>query len=174
MPSTFADLEAQAPAIGAFVRGRIETTGLCLLATLRSDGWPRVSGWELWLHDGHIYVGSMPAAMKAKDLQRDPRCCFITPLADKDDMSGEGKVFCTAREVTEVAEWDGARRAFEAVRGIDPLGEPGGAHLFALHPEGAAWTRVVDDELRISSWRAGGPVRERVRRGAAGDEIEEL
>jgi hypothetical protein len=174
VPTTFADLESEAPAIATFVRERIDATGLCLLGTLRSDGSPRVSGSELWLHDGHVYIGSMLHAMKAKDLQRDARCCFITPLADKDDMSGEAKVFCTAREITDPAEWDAARRAFEAERGMDPLGEPGGAHLFELHVEGAAWTRVEGgDALRISSWRADGGVRERVRRGTGG-EAEDL
>ena len=41
--------------------------------------------------DGRLYIGSMPNGVKAKDLQRDPRCCIITPLADKEDVGGEAR-----------------------------------------------------------------------------------
>ena len=98
-----------APTIAAFVEERIETTGLCFLATTRADGWPRVSPLELSVCDGRIYMGSMPGAMKAHDLQRDGRCCLITPLADKDDLGGEGKLFCRARQVEDLAEYEAVR-----------------------------------------------------------------
>jgi hypothetical protein len=106
--------------------------------------------------------------VKAQDLQRDPRCCVITTLADKDDLAGEAKVFCRAREIRAGAEWDAVRASFEELRGFDPIGEPGGAHLFELDIEGAAWQRVEGDTWRTTSWRAGSPVRERVREGADG------
>ena len=169
---TFTDFEAGAPEIAAFVRARIDATGLCFLATTRADGWPRVSGLELFVHDGRIYVGSMPNAVKVKDLRRDPRCCIITPLADKDDLSGEGKVFCRAREVTDAAEWERARASFLATRGFD-MGGPGGAHLFELSVEGAAWQRVEgEDQFRTSSWTADGGIRERTRVGALGESVD--
>jgi len=57
---TFAELEPAAPSIAAFFRQRIEVTGLSLVATTRSDGWPRVSAWEAFLADGRLYMGSMP------------------------------------------------------------------------------------------------------------------
>jgi hypothetical protein len=169
---TFADLEAAAPTIAAFLRDRIERTGLCFVGTTRSDGWPRVSGWELFLHDGRIYVGSMPNAMKVKDLRRDPRCCLITPLADKDDLSGDAKVFCRAREVDSKDEYERARKAFLEVRGFD-MGEFGGAHLIELEVEGAAFSRVDGvEEFHVSSWNPTDGLRERVRRGAIGESVE--
>lgn len=166
---TFADFEDSAPAIAGFVRERIDATGLCFVGTTRADGWPRVSPMELFECDGRLYVGSMPNAVKARDLRRDPRCCLVLPLADKDDMVGEAKLFCLAREVTEVAEWEAARAAFTELRGFDALGDPGGAHLFCLDVEGAAWQRVEGDDFRTSSWRAGEPVRERTRTGGLGE-----
>lgn len=162
---TFAEFETAAPTIADFVRARIDATGLCFVGTTRADGWPRVSPMEVFLCDGRLYVGSMPNAVKALDLRRDPRCCVIMPLADKDDMVGEGKLFCTAREVTETAEWEAARAAFTDQRGFDALGEPGGAHLFCLEVDGGAWQRVEGDDFRTTSWRTGGPVRERTRTG---------
>ena len=166
---TFADFETAAPAIADFVQRRIDDTGLCFVGTTRSDGWPRVSPMELFTCTGRLYVGSMPNAVKALDLRRDPRCCLIMPLADKDDMVGEAKLFCHAREVTDVAEWEGVRTAFLELRGFDPIGDPGGAHLFRLEVEGAAWQRVEGDDFRTTSWRAGEPVRERARTGATGE-----
>ena len=167
MPN-LADLEASAPTIAAFLGERIAKTGLCLLGTTRSDGWPRVSPIEVSVIDDRLYVGSMPNAVKAQDLQRDPRCCIVTPLADKDDLAGEAKAFCRAREVRTGAEWETVRAAFKAKVGFD-IGEPGGSHVFELDIEAAAWQRVEGDDWRTTSWRAGGEVRERVRNGPDGE-----
>src|SRR5215210_4488993 len=110
--ATFAELESAAPAIAAFAAERFEKTGLCFVGTVRSDGWPRVSPLEVFVQDGRLYMGSMPNAVKAQDLQRDPRCCIITPLADRDDLAGEAKLFCRGREIADRDEWERARKTF--------------------------------------------------------------
>lgn len=165
---TLADLRTSAPAIASFLTERITSTGLCVLGTTRSDGWPRVSPIELSIVDDRLYVGSMPNAVKAQDLQRDPRCCIVTTLADKHDLAGEGKAFCRAREVTGPEEWEPVRAVFKEKVGFD-IGEPGGSHIFELEIEAAAWQRVEGDDWRTTSWQAGGPVRERVRNGPDGE-----
>jgi hypothetical protein len=167
MPN-LAELGASAPTIAAFLGERIAKSGLCLLGTTRSDGWPRVSPIELSIVDGRIFVGSMPNAVKARDLQRDPRCCIITTLADKDDLAGEAKAFCRAREILEPEEWEPVRAVFREKVGFD-IGEPGGSHVFELDIEAAAWQRVEGDDWRTTSWRTGGGVRERVRNGPEGE-----
>lgn len=161
-------LDTDAPEIASFFRARITATGLVLVATTRSDGWPRVSPMDLQIIDDRLYVGSMPNAVKAQDLQRDPRCCIITPLAHKDDRSGEAKAFCRAREITDPDEWDQLRARWKAATGFD-IGELGGAHFFELDIDAAAWQRVEGDDWRTTSWRAGGSVRERVRNGPVGE-----
>ena len=55
---TFAAMEAAAPELARQVRERFDATGLCLVATLRSDGWPRVSPVEPLILDGQLYLGS--------------------------------------------------------------------------------------------------------------------
>jgi hypothetical protein len=166
--ASFSDLESAAPTIAAFFRQRIEATGLSLVGTIRSDGWPRVSGWEAFFVDGNLYMGSMPNAVKVLDLRRDPRCCVFTPIADKDDVTGEAKLFCRSREITDPSEWERVRKAFLDARGFD-MGEPGGSHLVTHAIDGAAWQRVEGDEWRTTSWTEGGGVRERVRSGALGE-----
>lgn len=169
--ATFQDLETNAPEIAAFIRGRIDATGLCLVGTTRRDGWPRVSAWELFLLNDLVYVGSMPNAVKVRDLRRDPRCCLFTPVADKDDLAGEGKLFCQAREINTENEHEEVRRGFEALRGFD-MGEFGGGHVLEMAIHGAAWQRLVGDEWRTTSWREGGAVRERSRTGPLGESVD--
>lgn len=171
MPVTFAELETLAPTIAEFAHRKIVDTGLSLVGTTRRDGWPRVSGWELFLCEGRLYVGSMPNAVKVRDLRRDPRCCILTPLADKDDVDGEAKLFCVAREVDDPDEWERARRTFEAERGFD-MGPPGPGHLFEMAITGAAYQRVVGDDYRTTSWAEGESVRERSRTGPLGESVE--
>src|SRR6478735_6443486 len=89
--TTFSQLDAAAPDLATPIRERLITTGLALLGTTRADGSPRVSPIEVTLHDGHLFVGMMPGSRKALDVGRDPRVCLLTPVADKDDLSGEGK-----------------------------------------------------------------------------------
>lgn len=169
--STFKQLQDHAPAIADHLAGKLTATGLGLLATTRRDGWPRVSPMEVSIIDGRLYVGSMPQAVKAKDLQRDPRCCLITPLADKDDLSGEVKAFCRAREIEDAEEWERVRAIWKEAMDLD-IGDPGGSHVFELDITAAAFQRVEGDEWRTTSWRAGDRVRERTRRGPLGESIE--
>ncbi|MDP1803789.1 MAG: pyridoxamine 5'-phosphate oxidase family protein [Acidimicrobiales bacterium] len=163
---TLDDLTAHAPAIAEFFHRKVAAAGLCFLGTVRADGSPRVSPLEVWVHEGGLYAGSMPGAVKARDLQRDPRCCLVTPLADKDDLAGEVKLFCQAREITDPVQWEGPRRAFEADRGFD-MGEPGGANLFCFDVDAAAWQRVEGDDWRTTSWTADAGPRERTRAGGS-------
>lgn len=169
--TTLADLGRAAPTIAAFVHERIAATRLCFLGTIRADGWPRVSPLEIFLHDGRMYMGSMAGSVKAHDLQRDPRCCVITPLADSDDHTGEAKLFCRAHEVHGGAEWEAVRVAFRELSGFD-LGEPGAAHLFTFDVEGAAWQRLEGgDTFRTTSWNPEHGIRE-YSRGVEGVRVE--
>jgi nitroimidazol reductase NimA-like FMN-containing flavoprotein (pyridoxamine 5'-phosphate oxidase superfamily) len=166
--STYHDLQREAPTIADHLGARLTSTGLGFVATCRSDGWPRVSPMEVSIIDGRLYVGSMPNAVKAKDLQRDPRCCLITTLADKDDLGGEVKAFCRARELADPVEWERVRATWKEAMDLD-IGDPGGSHVFELDIVAAAFQRVEGDEWRTTSWREGEPVRERTRRGPLGE-----
>lgn len=52
------------------------------MATLRRDGSPRISGTEVQFRDGQLQIGSMPDAVKAMDLRRDPRVAIHGPTRD--------------------------------------------------------------------------------------------
>src|SRR6478609_1541568 len=99
---TFSQLESSAPDLATPIRERFGATGLALLGTIRADGSPRVSPIEVTLHDGHLYVGMMPGSRKSLDVLRDPRISLLTPVADKDDLAGEGKLFGELRTVEDL------------------------------------------------------------------------
>jgi hypothetical protein len=49
--------EAAAPDLAARGRGRLEERHLCLVATLRRDGSPRISPVEPYFVDGELMLG---------------------------------------------------------------------------------------------------------------------
>jgi general stress protein 26 len=134
------------------------------IATLRKDGGPRISGIEIEFHDGEVWFGSMPDALKARDLRRDPRfalhCASVMP-ADDDPSSwpGDAKVAGVAVEVTDRGEIEAILRA----HGHDPAMFEG-SHLFRADLREVVLTRVVGDHLEIDLWQPGQGLRRFQRR----------
>ncbi len=67
------------------------------IATLRADGSPRISGIECEFADGDLRFGSMTAARKGADLERDPRFALHGPTfhpeeGKESDWPGEAKI----------------------------------------------------------------------------------
>ena len=98
MPS-WSEFEKEAPELAARVRERFDAHGHKTMATLRRDGSPRISGTETQFEEGELWIGSMPNALKARDLQRDPRFALHSASEDPDVWTGDAKVAGTAEEV---------------------------------------------------------------------------
>jgi hypothetical protein len=165
--STYAQFEAAAPTIAEPIRQRLEEAGLTFLATIRRDGSPRISPVEVEFIDGRLYYGSMPEARKVHDIARDPRCSLITPIVDKKDMRGEGKLFAEARLVTDLAEAERVLRTSAEGNEMDPealLGSP----VYEVVVHGASWQYVENDAWTTRSWKEGDQVRTRVRKDPTG------
>lgn len=100
MPSWSA-FAAAAPQLAATVRTRFAAHPFTLLATLRADGSPRISGIEVeFLDDGELRAGSMPRSGKSDDLDRDGRFCLHNVPAPRDDWAGDAKLSGTAHPTT--------------------------------------------------------------------------
>jgi hypothetical protein len=151
--STWNDIEDDAPDLAATVRGRFEATGLGMLASLRADGAPRISGIEPWFGDGELWLGMMPGSYKAKDLQRDPRFALHAATADKQMTEGDAKLAGLAVEVTDEATIDRARKGFAEVSGYEP--PPGPMHLFRLDIAEVVYLTVATDHMVITTWKPG-------------------
>ena len=149
MPS-WAKFEAEAPELAARVRERFEAHGHKTIATLRRDGSPRISGTEAQFRDDDLWIGSMWNAVKALDLQRDPRFALHSASEDPDVWTGDAKVAGIAEEITDsdrVLELNGA--------------EVGRSHLFRLDITEATTVGLSDDRkaLVIEVWTPGAGVR---------------
>ncbi|MFI6084834.1 pyridoxamine 5'-phosphate oxidase family protein [Streptomyces sp. NPDC051217] len=148
--ATWQQFENEEPEFASKIRARFEAAETHVLATLRKDGSPRVSGSEVAFLGPDLSFGSMPNAVKARDLRRDGRCAIHAhPSAE-----GDAKVSGIATEVTDPVE----KRRYTT--GSEP---PGDFHAFRLDLGEAVLTRVEGDELVIRLWRPGRPL-ETVRR----------
>lgn len=146
--SSWHEFEKQAPALAATVRGLLDAHKHKTLATIRKDGSPRISGTEVDFKDGELWLGSMPGAMKAFDLRRDPRMALhaspTTPdEANPSQWEGDAKLSGRALEVTDP----------EVLARFEMPGE--GPHLFRVDVTEAVWTRVEGDLLVIDMWHEG-------------------
>ena len=152
--ATWAEFEAQAPDLAARVRSRFEVHKHLLVATLRRDGAPRLSGIEATVALGELWLGMMPGSLKARDLQRDQRFALHNAPLDLELAEGDAKVGGRALEVTDPA----ALAAFWGALGRQPMP----ATVFRADLLDAAVTTVDGDELVIDAWRVGeGPRRTR-------------
>ena len=95
----WSEFEAEAPELAASVRARFDAHGHKTMATLRSDGSPRISGTEAVFDDDELWVGSMLNAVKARDLQRDPRFALHSASEDPGVWTGDAKIAGIAHEV---------------------------------------------------------------------------
>jgi pyridoxamine 5'-phosphate oxidase-like protein len=97
--ASWSEVEAEAPELTALARGFFDAHKHLTLATLRRDGSPRISGIEVEFEDGELVIGSMWRAVKALDLQRDPRFALHSASEDPDVWKGDAKVAGTMEEV---------------------------------------------------------------------------
>jgi hypothetical protein len=146
--TSWREFEEQAPKLAGVARRLMDQRKHKVLATLRKDGSPRVSGVETQFKDGELWTGSMPGAVKALDLRRDPR--MAVHVTSDDPAEGEaaswpGDVKLAGRAVEILDE--GVLAAFKV--------SAGESHLFRIELTEVAWTRVEGDELVIDVWREG-------------------
>ena len=143
---SWAAFAQEAPELARDARAAFAVRKHCTMATLRADGSPRISGTEVQLSDGQLWIGSMHSAVKALDLRRDGRVALHSPTVDppegdESSWSGEAKV---------------AGRAVEV-----PSGDV--SHRFRIDIDEVVHTDVDGDRLRIRSWHRGRGVLERLR-----------
>ncbi len=152
--ANWSDVEAAAPHLAAAVRSRFEAYGLAILATLRRDGSPRVSGVEPLFALGELWLGMMPGSRKGIDLSQDPRCALHNATTDKNVAEGDAKITGKAIAVTDPDNLDAYRAAWVASVEI-PVPEP--FTLFRIDITELAMISIADEKLVVDFWREGGP-----------------
>lgn len=147
--ASWGELLAAQPDFAAAVRARFDAHTHKVMATLRKDGSPRVSGIEVSFVGEEMWLGMMPGSRKAADLRRDPRIAVHSgsadPGADGSGWDGDAKVAGRAVEIDDPSVWAA-------------LGAPGGdGHLFRVDLAEATVVRLGEpaDHLVIEHWRVG-------------------
>jgi hypothetical protein len=165
--TTFAE---NAPEMAALAEKRFTSTGLGLIGTLRSDGFPRISpvepmvdGDRLALRDGYMVLGMMPNSTKALDLRRDPRMTLHSATADKNVTEGDAKLWGRALEVTAEAELTEVADLIERLMGWRP--GPGEFHAFLPDILGVSTVTLEDKALYVTTWTPEAGVRKIKRDG---------
>jgi len=153
--ATWGDFSRSEPEFAKLVKARFDSHKHKMLATLRKDGSPRISGIEATFANGQLWLGMMPGSLKALDLRRDPRLALHSASVDPEMPEGDAKLAGRATEHTD----DGTKNSFAAAV-KDASGEdmpPGPFHLFSIDIEEAVLIRVGDpaDHLVIETWREG-------------------
>jgi hypothetical protein len=155
------EIEAAEPEFAKTVRGLFDAHKHKVLATLRRDGSPRVSGIELEFRDGDLWFGTMPGSLKGADLLRDPRLALHSasedPPEDQKSWPGDAKLSGRAVEITDPGALDEIYTEARA---------PAGSHLFRVDITEVVHTRVGDpaDHLVINFWRESDGLRQITRR----------
>ncbi|WP_416900900.1 pyridoxamine 5'-phosphate oxidase family protein [Micromonospora echinospora] len=146
----WSDLVDEEPDFAERVRARFAVRKHGTMATLRRDGSPRISGTEFQFEDGDLRVGSMPGALKALDLRRDPRVALHCPTEDTPE--------------NDPGSWDGDAKIAGIAHELPPPED--GSHRFRIELTEVVLTRVGEpaDHLVIESWRPGQGLRRRTRR----------
>ncbi len=141
----WSEIEEDAPQFAARVRQQFDAGTNKTIATLRSDGSPRISATELKFERGTITFGMMGGSLKLRDVRRDPRVAVHSPTLEppKDDPMGwlgDAKLAGTVIETSE----------------HDPFPDPDAA-FFALDISEVVLTYLGTpaDHLVIESWHPG-------------------
>jgi hypothetical protein len=146
---------AEAPHVSeVFTRRHSATGNLCLLATLRSDGSPRISPIEPRIVEGHLVLVGMPGTTKFRDLGRDPRFSVHTATVDPYVGDGDAKL---SGVVENLQDPDLHRRfandLFET-SGFDLRGQDFDP-FYVADITGASTVELVENQLRITIWKPG-------------------
>lgn len=144
----WADFERSEAELASRARGFLELRTHLTLATLRRDGSPRISGTEIVIAEGDVWLGSMPRSMKALDLRRDPRYALHSGSVDPPEWEGDAKL---AGRVEEVDDPDAVARVYA---GSHEPPTPDAFHLFRCGVErvGVVSLSPGRDKLVVESW----------------------
>src|SRR5256714_7606525 len=121
---TWKEFTEAAPRIaGIFARRHAATGNLCLLATLRSDGYPRISPIEPRVFEDRLLLVGMPGTTKFRDLGRDPRFCLHTATVDTEVKEGDAKLWGVVEDVRDQALHERWAAALFEETGFDLRGQ---------------------------------------------------
>jgi hypothetical protein len=142
----------QDPNLAAVGQERLDRHGLVMIATLRKNGFPRISPVEPLFFNGQLYLGMMWQSRKALDLIRDPRCCIHNAVSDRMGSEGEFKVYGRAMDITNPDE---RQNYIEAMaKKLDMQFRDEKFHCFAVDIQSVAANTLIGKKFEHKVWQA--------------------
>ena len=142
------EFTAAAPELAGLGEERLRDRELCLLGTLRKNGYPRISPVEPEFVDGELMLGLMWQSPKALDLLRDPRCVVHSVVSDRAGTEGDFKLYGKAVPVEDPQVRARYRETIKARIDWEP--EEPNYHLFALDVESAGFVVFGEDRFGLA------------------------
>ncbi len=139
----------EAPDLADKVLSRLLAHKHHVMATLRTDGAPRVSGTEVPRVGDELCIGSMWGARKARDLLRDQRVAIHSNPGDETMDGGDAKLAAIAEELDDTHPLKQSLRT--------DMGPPEPFHLFRLDLREVVLTELdgPKEHLEVHLWRPG-------------------
>jgi hypothetical protein len=131
------DFTAACPELAGLGEERLRAKELCLVGTLRKNGWPRISPVEPEFVGGELMLGMMWQSPKAIDLLRDPRLVVHSVVSNRDGKEGDFKLYGRAVDVQDGDRRAAYRASVKARIDWEPA-EPN-YHVFAVDVESAGF-----------------------------------
>ena len=131
------EFTAAAPELAGLGEERLRDRELCLLGTLRKNGYPRISPVEPEFVDGELMLGLMWQSPKALDLLRDPRCVVHSVVSDRAGTEGDFKLYGKAVPIDDPQVRARYRETIKARIDWEP--EEPNYHLLAIDIESAGF-----------------------------------
>jgi hypothetical protein len=142
------------PELAQLGEERLRAKELCLVGTLRKNGWPRISPVEPEFVDGELMLGMMWRSPKALDLLRDPRLVVHSVVSERSGEEGDFKLYGRGVPIDDPSikariDWEPPEPNFH-VFAVEA--ESAGFVTFAEPRHGLAW----DPERGLRRWEITG------------------
>ena len=151
--ATWSEVEQAVPELAEAVQAAFDAHKHKVLATLRADGSPRLSGSEATFRDGDVWLGMMHLSRKALDLRRDARMEIHSAPADAELKLGDARLAGRAVEITD-PEMLRTFHTTDSPEEGESTQPPEPYHLFRVDVTDIMLIRIGDpaDHLVIESW----------------------
>ena len=147
------EFELEQPKLAEIGRRRLGEPGVVLVATIRSDGSPRLSPIEPLFWDQDLWLSMLWGSRKAADLLRDPRILVHNTVRSREGTDGEYKVRGLAVPELDLGVQHRYADVVKAQIGWDPV--PGEFHLFRVDIDDVTFIRYENPgDQFVARWPA--------------------
>jgi hypothetical protein len=149
----WSEFASEAPELAAAIEQRMLQSRYTMLGTIRSDGWPRMSGIVTGISLGELWLAMRPDATMAADLRRNEKFSLHSGPMQHGELVSDTKLSGIANEVTNDDVFD------QFVAALPHDLPASGLALFAVQLRDASLIRLNEagDKHVIDSWRSGEP-----------------